>query len=926
LRAGGPLRGLPRALIAGAVWLIAGTAAGQIYDSLDAYPPRWHLSESDCGARITSHANAPDGGVDGRGCERITLTAGHGTEAILVYPIEPVLPLDDLNVTLSVKSARSGARIGVRVRYPFVEDPATRRPIAVSVYGASYDRTGEYASIGIGMIERQVAMKTIALRREHGIEADLSEPYVDAVVVNAYSGPGTTSLRLDELRVEGLIPVGPDSRASSPSARDADTDAENSAARLRVSGDEAVSGRSRSRAFPLGRITRILQHNGEPLRWVRSLGFDAVLLAEPPDAEILREAIRSRLTIYAPPPSAPDPELEPLLSPVAGWYLGAGERLDRDRIDEIANRAEALRRWPSRWRRPLVGTPLESQRAYAMHLDAVIDDLPPRVRGIEAEEEIAEIRETRRRLRKRVDTAIGIASMPPESLIRQTNAIAGAIGAPPLTGFHWHAMWVQTMRSLETVPAAILLRSTRSLTSGEPLDSRRSMALSYVNRMVAMLEPWIASASPGTPPAVDGGLYRCGRLRLGETDVLIVTTTATRGSELLAGDGTSLEIDLAPDDANKTVWRLTHFSAERIMPETSDTGARIQIVSPDAVEVVVMSSDTAIGGTLSESARRLARQASLDRWQLTRESVNQTQRDWRLLDDLGIPRRRNSGDLTSVARRTLAEAEPLFRAGDTGATLRMARRADAWDLRSRWRMAEALMPDWPDPTSSPPVQCGAASIQAIWFPLMRDQGWGKNRLVTGSLDSPEFLRDGRWQFGRRSVGRAESKVLFAPRAAFSGEGALRARVVSLTDDGLPGGYEGTVVQIRSPGVRVAAGSAIRMDAMVRTLGFGDPHQGVLVYDTVAGQEAGVLVRGRAGWTPVRLYRHVPRDTRAHVMFELVGAGEVTIDEVQLRVWEPDAATPPPTRPIDRERPLRLGRGFEMRPIAGRVDNEKVEQR
>ncbi len=53
---------------------------------------------------------------------------------------------------------------------------------------------GEFASIGVGQIERPLRMKNVALRGEYGSTADLSDPYVDAIVINAYSGPGTGSL------------------------------------------------------------------------------------------------------------------------------------------------------------------------------------------------------------------------------------------------------------------------------------------------------------------------------------------------------------------------------------------------------------------------------------------------------------------------------------------------------------------------------------------------------------------------------------------------------------------------------------------------------------------------------------------------------------------------------------------------------------
>jgi hypothetical protein len=57
---------------------------------------------------------------------------------------------------------------------------------------------------------------------------------------------------------------------------------------------------------------------------------------------------------------------------------------------------------------------------------------------------------------------------------------------------------------------------------------------------------------------------------------------------------------------------------------------------------------------------------------------------------------------------------------------------------------------------------------------------------------------------------------------------------------------------------------------------------------------GVLIRGRADWTPVRLYRQAVDDTEVNVMFELIGAGEATIDDVQLRIWEPEKQRPTPT--------------------------------
>ncbi len=867
-------------------------ARGQLYDGLDAYPPRWHLQTSDCDARVISQNHLVDGGLDGRACETVTFVAGHGTEAILVYPIEPIRPLDELTANVSVMSVKDGCRIGFRIRFPYHRDATHRHGITTYIFGTTYDRPGAYAPIGVGAIERELRMKTIALRREHGRDVDLRDPYVDAVALNVYCGPGKSSLRIDELHVDGMIEAGSLTANQPTAALKPDSTTPGSPRPSTSSPALPIA----SRAFPVGQITTILQHNGEPLGWVRSLGFDAVLLASPPNADILREAVRARVAVYAPPPSAPDPALQTLLEPVAGWYIGSGLALDAGRIDAMASASDRLRKWPTIWQRPIIAAPLESRRLYEPLVDAIIHDLTPPNRSLNSDEEVATLVQHRAGIPSRLEFAVGISSMPTESLLAQADAIADRVGAPRCDHFQWHAMWLQAIRSLEQTPSAILFRSTRPLSSGDSLSSNRSLAVSYINRMIAMIEPWVAGATSVSAVPVAGAPYHVGQLSIEGTDVFLLSTSATRGSQVLAGDGAFVELHLPPGEASKTVWRLTNFSAERVPLQTTEQGSVIQLISPDAVELLFASSDPTVGTHLTASAARFSRQAGLDRWQLAEEAVRRTANDWRLANSARILAPTVQSNLANIASSTLADAGPLFRAGDIDASLRMARRADAWALRSDWQLTEALMPDWPHPTSCPPATVGNLPVQVAWLPLMKDSGWGKNRLPAGTLDDVATLSGANWNFGRRLQGRATSDVSLVERDAISGA-ALRATVTPLVDEQLPGGYEGTVIQITSPSVRIPAGKAIRIDAMVRTIGFGGPHQGLLVYDSIGGQESGLLVRGQSGWTPVRLYRQSLAETEVQVMFELIGAGEATIDEVQLKMWEPTYNSVPTPRPL-----------------------------
>lgn len=892
-----------------------GYTHADLFDSLDAYPPRWQLDTSDCDARVTKHENVTGGGADGGGCESITYQSGLGSEAILVYPIEPVRAINDLVASVSVLSARSGARIGLRVRFPYQRDAQTRRPVSAIIYGAAYDRPGKFQAIGIGNVERELRIKIAKMRATLGSDINLLDPYIDAIAINAYSGPGASTLRIDSVSVRGMVTVGDHGRVDQvPSKASGNPLAGTSVGRDRIASQMTLqmrppgvtSGRqfptAHAAAFPHDHLVRILEHQGEPLGWIRSLGFDAVLLSKPPTAELLREAIQSQLLVYSPPPVAPDSSIVALLDPVMAWYLGGGVALDRDRVSQTDRTVRRLRLLPDRWQRPIVIAPVESWSGYASLADAIVADASPRGRGLTAAEQMLALGQRAGRIGSATEFAIAIESSSPATLAGMNRSIETEIGAPPGGNFRWHAMFTQVIQSLEQSPRAIVFRSHESLASGTQFAHQRSMALSYINRFVATITPWIASARPAPPYQINGAAFRCGRLNANGDEILLLTSDQTIRDQVLAGDGRAIDILLPPEMINRTAWRMTDFSAQRINIETTPTGAKIEIVSPDVAEIVVISGDASLGARLDESARRYAAKAASDRWQLCGDQVRQVRQDWDHAVVSGATEAIMPVDLLTAAQRTLSDAESVFRAGDSESTLRLARRADAWSARAGVQLSQGLLPRAADGQtmrhlSSPPMDEGRPTLQAAWQPLMGDEGWSQNLIATGGLDQREVLSPESWTFGQRNLARAESQATWVSRGYFDGRGAIKLFASTTTGESLGGGYEGTIAILSSPRVQVQPAQAVRIDAMIRTIGFGGPHQGVLVYDTLGGQEMGVLVRGATDWTPVRLYRQSTGETEIQVMFEVIGDGEAIVDEVSVRAWTPAPLPQLPLRAI-----------------------------
>lgn len=900
-----------QSLLVVAVLFHGDVANAELFDSLDAYPPRWQLDTSDCDARVIDHKNLPTGGHDGGGCESVTFQAGVGSLSILVYPIEPVHAINDLVANVSVMSAREGSRVGLRVRFPYVRDPQTHRPISVIIYGTAYDRPGKFQFLGIGSIERELRIKIANLRAVHGSSSNLNDPYVDAVAINAYSGPGMTTLRIDEISVRGMVPFGDNGRVNEvppkPTSNRRTPVDPRRVLQMRLPNPRSKNGIAvpLPPPFPQSDVIRILEHQDEPFAWIRSLGFDAVLLSHPPTANDLREAIQSQLLLYAPPPAAPDPALQNLLDPVMAWYLGGGVALDKDRVDQTDLTVRRIRAFPEHWQRPIVIAPVENWAGYSTLADAIVSDASLRSRGLPASEQSLGQAQRRARIGSRTAIAIAIESSSPRKLANMNRAIESSIGAPPGGNFRWHSMLTQVVQSLEQTPRAIVFRSYDSLVSGTSFAHQRSMALSYINRFVAMISPWLASARPAEPYPIAGATYRCGRLETDGNQFLMLTSDSTIGDQVLAGDGQAVDILLPPEMINRTAWRLTNFAARRIEIEKTSTGARIQIVSPDVAEIIVISSDASLGARLNQSARRFAVKAASDRWQLCGDQIRQIRNDWDNAVTSGATEVLMPIDLLDAAQQTLQEAETVYRAGDAEATLRLSRRADAWAVRASVQLSQALLPTGPGGRplryiSCPPNDEGRPVLQTAWQPLMGDKGWSRNLIASGGLDQPSDLAPEKWAFGRRTIARATSDAVWVGRGFFSGRGAVKLLAASMSGEPLGGGYEGTIAILSSPTVNILPNQAVRIDAMIRTIGFGAPHQGILVYDSLGGQEMGVLVRGATDWTPVRLYRQSTGDTEMKVMFEVIGDGEAVVDEISIKSWSPNPLPSLPMRSISYE--------------------------
>jgi hypothetical protein len=281
------------------VGLDAQKAVAQFRESFESTIPSWRLREADCGVRRIAQERTFLQSHSGNGSEYLRLGIGNGTYVRLAHPVGKAAVIAELVPSVWVKSDKPNLQIMLRVVFPKTIDEGTGQPLTDFVLGDSYTDIGRWQELKVTEVPDKLNKVLWARRRQLALEkkkVDESGAYVDMVVLNAYSSPGNIDIWLDDLEIQGYVSL-EDAGGGKPTTTTQKPELE---ARDPRNGASLKGSLLMVNGRPL--MPRIIEHNGEPLEWLHSLGFNAVKLRAEPTPKELKEAQRLGLWLVAPPP------------------------------------------------------------------------------------------------------------------------------------------------------------------------------------------------------------------------------------------------------------------------------------------------------------------------------------------------------------------------------------------------------------------------------------------------------------------------------------------------------------------------------------------------------------------------------------------------------------------------------------------------
>jgi hypothetical protein len=868
--------------------LLATSAAAQLRDSFEGPQPTWTVKEADCGVRVLGHERSYHDARSGQASEHLQMSLGRGTFVYVVQPIGKAPVIQELQASLFVKADRPNVQLLARVVFPRNIDRGSGQPITSWLRGDAYSDVGEWQRLMIRDAGRLLMTEAGVLRTQFGKEVDPREAYIDLLVLNAYTGEGGVELWIDDLEIQGYVNIddagGPQiARTPSPTDEPRGQSLAAGAPAATVQGSLLlVNGRP---AMP-----RAIEHRGEPLEWLQSLGFNTIKLSASPSASELAEARRLGLWLIAPPPYADEAAQPDAFQSVIAWSLG-NRLTDRDILPTRTLIEEVRAVDPLN--RPLLCGVDGGLSEYSRLANLLLFERPT----LGTSQELADLRRwhlVRPRLaRAGTPVLASIETQRPAALAEQM--LLFGRGAAFEEDVDPQQLRLAAISALAAGARGLVFPSNTPLAIDSGPAALRTDALRLLNMELKLLEPWIAAGQLTEEMAAGDGSVQVSVLQTDRSRLLLVTQHAPAQQWVLGPPPReSLHVVAPGVGISDRAYLVSLAGLKPLRVTHAGGGARILLDDAPHAAAIVVTQDPLAIHHLSRTLADFRAEAARLRYDVAvRRMVSLMETDNKL-SEAGHPLPQATTWLRE-AHSNLEQARRVFESSDydnTHSYVAQAEQLLAQVRRGHWEQTAAA---FSSPSASPCIaQFTTLPLHWATAERMRAGHWGPNVQAAGDMESLDQMLSAGWQQQRQPPAGVACDVSLSLQEPRAGRSALRLRAWATDPAQPPQALERPPLWISSSPVPVRQGQIVRVHGWVHVpRPLEASGEGLLVFDSIGGPELGDRVRLTQGWREFTLYRAVPQSGDLTMTFALTGLGEASIDDLSVSLLDPD-----PIRPME----------------------------
>lgn len=886
-----------RVLLAICLWALPAVAQSPDWsDGFDAPAVSWSPLGGDAQYRLARHERSAEAAYRGLRGERIEIVAGPGTTAYFAHEISPALVIEELVPTLWLRADRPGVQLLARIVYPAALDPRTGQPLTSLASGESYSQVGAWQALSVRSLPLLAARQARYLRAKQGVEIDARGAYVDALVVNVYGGPGATRVSLDELRVTGAVartqiaPVNWN-QAAAPETPPPSVGVELS------NGVLLAGGRP---LFP-----RAVEHRGEPLAFLKQLGFNAVVLSSPPTGPQLRDAARLELWLVAPPPveivaAAKDarqataqpvnlrpseprptrlPEISAAYDPVLAWQLG--EKLSTAELEATKALSATLRQSDRRRRRPLVAEAETHLVQYSRYVDYLLVRREPLGSSLELGDYLTWLVERPKLARPGSLAWASVQTEHAPGLVDQLRRFGDS--RQPLPTIDAERIRLMAMAAVAGGHRGVLFRSSARLDGVDPATRKRAAAVELANLDLQLLEPWGTS---GVTVAMADASDKSIRAAVMTTPraTLVLPLWTGPAAQCVPGQAASSNLTIVVPGApeSHSAYEISPGGFQKLWHKRVAGGLRVTIEEFGLGSIVLLTQDaSAVAGLTSRLGNVQQRAAGLARDLAVSRQFTVEQIDRRLkLIGRGVP---EAERWLQQSRTALDQADRQMASGNwAGAYLEAERSLRPLRMleRAHWESATRGV-------TSPCVSPLIVSFETLpWHYALADTLRGAqvspNLLTGGDFENPQQLMSAGWKNLKHEVPGIDGQSTFVAEGPHAGRSCLKLTSRAADTQAVFRLLESAPLWVSTPEVRVGPGQLVRIRGFLKIDRPIDATvDGLSIIDSLGGESLAWRAGKTSGWQEFVMYRAAGDRGAVQVTFALTGLGEALIDDVTI---------------------------------------------
>jgi hypothetical protein len=311
---------------------------------------------------------------------------------------------------------------------------------------------------------------------------------------------------------------------------------------------------------------RAIEYRGEPLARLKSLGFNAIHLAQLPTQGLLDEAAGLGLWLIAPPPTArqlesrsaeaSDAQIGPQFDRVLVWDLGSG--LARSELEATRRWARLVQAADPR-QRPLVCAADSELRDYTRFVNLLMARRDPLGTTLSLKNYMDWLRDRSQLARGGTPLWVTIQTEPAPRLVEQLSLLS-----PRTAPIGLQESQIRTLvhAALASRVRGMCFASGSRLDASDAATRRRAAILELVNLELHLIDRWAAAGNSATSassndPSVSGAVIETDRSRL------LLPIYAPPGGQFVMGNSTvpklSFKLLGVPEGNNAYELSLTSF-------------------------------------------------------------------------------------------------------------------------------------------------------------------------------------------------------------------------------------------------------------------------------------------------------------------------------------------------------------------------------